>query len=101
MSSPWYIGQKVICTDDSFPRNIVDWCDSVPVAGEVYTIRSIRFGIEPTTWKGDAGFLLVEIVNPPNSKGHEPGFFQDRFVPWLDAAVNSDAIEELEPQAAI
>jgi hypothetical protein len=100
MSSPWYIGQKVICTNDSFPRSIFEWCDSLPVAGEVYTIRAIRFGIDPTTLIGDTGFLLVEIVNSPNSKGYEPGFFQDRFVLWMDAAVNSDAVEELQPQAA-
>jgi hypothetical protein len=100
MSSAWHLGQKVVCINDSFSRSIVEWCDALPVAGEVYTIRAIRFGIDPITWVGDVGFLLVEIVNPSNSKGHEPGFLQDRFVPWWDAAANSNVAEELEPQGA-
>jgi hypothetical protein len=100
MSIPWNVGQKVICINDAFSRNIVEWCDSVPVAGEVYTIRAIQFGIDPATRVGDTGFLLVEIANPLDSKGREPGFFQDRFVPWLDTVANSEAVEELQLQAA-
>lgn len=77
----WIVGQKILCTDDSFPRCIVGWCNSVPVAGEVYTIRGIQFGHDPTTDHHDVGFLLAEMFNP-RINGNEPGFFHTSFIPW-------------------
>lgn len=95
----WAVGQKGLCIDDSFPRSIVDWCDSVPVAGKVYTIRGIQFGLQPTTHYYDAGFRLVEICNAPNSSGNETGFFHTRFIPWLEAdAISVSATEQRELQ---
>ncbi|MGI8436069.1 MAG: hypothetical protein ACR2NX_04085 [Chthoniobacterales bacterium] len=95
-SSPnraWTIGQKILCIDDSFPRCIVDWCNSVPVAGEVYTIRGIQLGDDPTTGHRDVGFLLAEIFNP-RTNGKETGFFHTRFIPWLDVDVIDDSATE-------
>ena len=97
----WIVGQKVLCIDDTFPRYIDDWCDSVPVAGEVYTIRAIQLGGDPTTGVCDAGFLLHEICNPRKANGAEAGFFHTRFIPWLDAdATYISATESLELQTA-
>lgn len=92
------VGQKIRCIDDAFPRCIVDWCNSVPVAGEVYTIRGIQLGANPTTGHRDAGFLLAEIFNP-RTNGRESGFFHTRFIPWLDAdATSISATEQRELQ---
>lgn len=70
----WSIGQTILCIDDSFPRGIHDWCDSVPVAGQVYTIRDAQLGPEPTTGHRDVGFLLAEMFNP-RTNGKETGLF--------------------------
>lgn len=99
MSTPhaWFIGQRVRCTDDSFPRHIVEWCDALPVAGEVYTIRGLQMAGSAVTHEYDLGFLLEEIVNPRNADGFEPGFFHRRFVPLFDEVGESAAKQaELE-----
>jgi hypothetical protein len=89
----------VRCLDDAFPRCIHDWCDSLPLAGKVYTIRGLQLGSDPTTGVFDLGLLLAEIVNPRKANGAEAGFFHTRFVPWLDAeAASSFASEPLELQ---
>lgn len=70
----WAIGQKVRCLDDAFPRCIHDWCDSLPVAGEVYTIRGLQLGSDPTTGVLDLGFLLAGLSNPRKANGAETRF---------------------------
>jgi len=83
--SVWRAGQKVICIDDVFPQAVMDWCDCLPVAGSVYTIRALQLGRDGVTGLGSLGFLLEEIVNPLSSLGCEAGFVHTRFVAWLDA----------------
>ncbi len=64
--------------------------------GEIYTIRGIQLGADPTTGYRDAGFLLAEIFNP-RTNGRESGFFHTRFIPWLDAdATYISAAEQRE-----
>jgi hypothetical protein len=81
----WSIGQKALCIDDTFPRYIADWCNALPVAGYVYTIRGMQFGLDPITHRYDLGLLLEEISSPRKADGSECGFFHTRFVPWLEA----------------
>jgi hypothetical protein len=95
--SQWSVGQKVICIDDSFPKAIVDWCDSLPIAGHVYTIRAIQAGYDSFTGLSNLGFLLVEIVNPTSSWGCEAGFCHYRFVPWLDVCSETESNDAVEP----
>lgn len=101
MSTPhdWFIGQRILCIDDTFPRQISEWCDALPVAGEVYSIRGLQMGGSAVTHEYDLGFLLEGIVNPRKADGSEPGFFHTRFVPLFDAASES-ATERSELQAA-
>jgi hypothetical protein len=96
MSTPnrWRIGQKVLCIDDSFPRYIADWCNALPVAGNVYTIRGMQFGLDPITYMYDLGLLLEEISSPRKADGTESGFFHSRFVPWLDKMAESAAAQD-------
>jgi hypothetical protein len=79
----WQLGQKVVCVNDAFPRAVLDWCDFLPRAGCVYTIRAIQLGLDGVTRLPSLGFLLDEFVNPPSSLGKEAGFDVSRFEPWL------------------
>jgi hypothetical protein len=72
-------GDKVNCVDDRFPRAIVDWCDQLPKAGCIYTIRAIQPGSNPITGVRCLGLLLQEIVNPQTPEGRETGFDHNRF----------------------
>ena len=95
--SSFYVGQKVTCIDDRFPPAIIDWCDSLPVAGCVYTIRAIQPGHNSFTGHRNLGFLLVEIANPASSWGCEAGFCHYRFVPWLDVCSETERTHVVEP----
>jgi hypothetical protein len=95
--STWSVGQKIICINDVFPRAVLDWCDYLPRAGCVYTIRAMQLGRYGVTEYGCLGFLLEEIINPPSSLGREAGFAEIRFVPWLDAFSESAHNDAAEP----
>jgi hypothetical protein len=82
-SANWSVGQKVVCVNDAFPHAVLDWCDFLPRAGCVYTIRAIQLGVDGVTRLPSLGFLLEEFVNPPSSLGKEAGFDVSRFEPWL------------------
>jgi hypothetical protein len=82
-ANPWRLGQKVVCVNDAFPRAVLDWCDFLPRAGCVYTIRAIQLGVDGVTREISLGFLLEEFVNLQSSLGKEAGFDQSRFNPWL------------------
>ncbi len=94
----WSIGQKALCIDDTFPRYIADWCDALPIAGHIYTIRGMQFGVDPITNMYDLGLLLEEISSPRKANGAEAGFFHTRFVPWIDIQ-DYAAIEHRELQS--
>jgi hypothetical protein len=58
----WRVGQKIICVNDAFSPVVLDWCDYLPRAGCVYTIRSIQLGRDGVTRLPSLGFLLEEFV---------------------------------------
>jgi hypothetical protein len=98
-SSHWSVGQKVICINDTFPPAAIDWCDSLPIAGHIYTIRALQAARDRVSGLSNLGFLLEEIVNPPSAWGCEAGFWHSRFIPWLDVcseAGHNHAVEQLE-----
>lgn len=72
------IGTKLICINDSFPPDANKWLDSLPKAGQLYTVRDVVPGqgwdLAPT-----CAILLTELVNPLNDFGIEPGFDPSRF----------------------
>jgi hypothetical protein len=101
--SSFYIGQKVVCIDDRFSPAVLEWCDHLPIAGCVYTIREMQVAADPSIANGvrNLGFLLDEIVNPSNNRGFEPGFFHTRFIPWLEVCSevgHTDAVKPLQLQ---
>ena len=97
MNPEFSVGLKVICINDAFPARIADWCDFLPIAGHIYTIRAIQMGWNRITGFSNVGFLLAEIGNPPSSLGGECGFLQERFVPWLETCSETGHNDEVEP----
>ena len=97
MSTSFYVGQKVICIDDKFPRAVLDWCNSLPIAGYIYTIRAMQVGQDRVTGLSNLGLLLEEIVNPPSGWGCEAGFCHYRFIPWLDVCSEPERNHVVEP----
>jgi len=95
---PWIIGQRVICINDSFPSAVTDWCDHLPIAGYVYTIRALQIGHNDVNGLSNLGLLLKEIVNPTSSWGCEAGFIHTRFIPWLDVGRESEHGDAVQPQ---
>lgn len=72
-------GDRVVCIDDKFPKEVLHLFKEFPVQGREYTIRSTR-----NSTNGWFGVLLQEIKNPsievPVLLGKaEPGFAEWRF----------------------
>ena len=77
----WFIGQRVVCIDDRFPVQILDWASNLPRNGHVYTIQSITSGVcLYTRQRPTLGFFLHELQNPP----HGLSFRAVRFAPLLE-----------------
>jgi len=76
------IGDKVVCVDDKFPRDISKLYTALPVKDSTYVVRDIRLGIN-LTMEGDVSVLLIGLVNPKADSvaGLERGFRADRFRP--------------------
>ena len=72
------IGQKVICVNDSFEKEILQSFVAFPIKGRVYTVRDLvpAFDYDMNV---TCAILLEELINPPNPKGVENGFSSDRF----------------------
>jgi hypothetical protein len=91
----FYIGQKVVCINDSFPLRILEFASNLPRKDQIYTIRSIWRGKSIYTGELKLGFNLEELQN-----GERFGFFADRFAPLvekLDQACQRNAWELTSP----
>jgi len=74
-------GSKVICIDDNFPKEIVNFYQFLPVKDQFYKVRDVGVGV---SWNGDAGEVVVYLEglsNPPSNHPPHPerGFNQERF----------------------
>lgn len=93
-------GQKVVCTNDTFPALIRALYKQLPVKGNTYTIREVFLGREKVVKGGDSatvGLLLEELSNPPDpfhQGKQELGFSSERFAP-LDEVPPEEAEEEV------
>jgi hypothetical protein len=92
-------GQKVVCTNDTFPAFIRALYKELPVKGNTYTIREVFLGREKVVKGGDTatvGLLLHELKNPPDpfhQGKQELGFTSERFAP-LDELPPAEAEDE-------
>lgn len=74
-------GSKVVCINDTFPTEILNFYTDLPKKGKVYTIRTIEVGIGLNGEAGEIAVTLKEIVNPVSKvqPHRERGFLQERF----------------------
>jgi hypothetical protein len=89
----WFIGQKVVCINDRFPIQILEWASNLPRNGQIYTIHRMGPGSSIYTGERTFGFELEEL---PNGKF---AFFAERFAPLvdkLDQACQRNALELTE-----
>src|SRR6266480_198406 len=74
----WYIGQRVVCVNDRFPSQILDWASKLPRNGQIYTVQSIISGVcLYTRRRPTLGFFLHELPTL------HLAFRADRFAPLL------------------
>ena len=75
----WYIGQRVVCVNDRFPSQILDWASNLPRNGQIYTVQSIISGVcLYTRQRPTLGFFLHELPTL------HLAFRADRFAPLLE-----------------
>jgi hypothetical protein len=76
-----FSGQRVVCVDDRFPSQILDWASNLPRKGQIYTIQSIISGVcLYTRRRPTLGFFLHELPTLQNRLA----FRSDRFAPLLE-----------------
>lgn len=71
MSPPFPIGQKVVCTNSSFPAAAFNHFRCLPKEGGIYTIADVFWGVEHGTGETVMSIQLAEF--PPHST--RPGGF--------------------------
>jgi len=77
----WYIGQRVVCVNDRFPSQILDWASKLPRNGQIYTVQSIISGVcLYTRRRPTLGFFLSELPTLEDRLA----FRADRFAPILE-----------------
>ncbi len=76
-------GQKVVCIDDKFPLDILQYYVALPKEGVVYVVRGTTVGISPDGQEGEIAVYLIGLNNPKSSKPpfRERGFKAERFRP--------------------
>src|SRR5260370_12460876 len=94
----FFPGLRVICINDRFPVQVLEWASNLPRQGQIYTIQYNQWGKCLYTRRPTLGFFLHELPNPP----HIFGFRADRFAPLLEKlneACQAKALELIAPSA--
>jgi hypothetical protein len=94
--SQWQVGQKVLCVNGSFSGAVWDWCNEVPVAGEIYTIRALIISTNYYSGVGCLSFYLEEIINNM-APSLEHAFCSNRFRPLSETDCKAQYCEDVEP----
>lgn len=97
-NTSFFPGQRVVCINDRFPIQVLEWASNLPRKGQIYTIQSVSWGVCLYTRRPTLGFYLHELPNPPRGFG----FRADRFAPLLekfDRACQAKALELITPSS--
>jgi hypothetical protein len=86
-----FCGCKVVCVNDKFPRQILEWTTNLPREGDVYTIRRIERGHCLYTRQRALGLSLHELPSIQDRLG----FRADRFLPLFN--VEREAVAAVLP----
>lgn len=109
-------GQKVVCIDDQFPREVHVVYAQLPKKDSVYTVRAVYIGRgkmlnaghvkglgnKPGDSDGEIGILLEELKNPAdmfNLHGQELGFNAERFRSMDE--ISEDVVHEEPAELAV
>ena len=109
-------GQKVVCIDDQFPREVHVVYAQLPKKDSVYTVRAVYIGRgkmlnaghvkglgnKPGDSDGEIGILLEELKNPAdmfNLHGQELGFNAERFRSMEE--ISEDVVQEEPAELAM
>jgi hypothetical protein len=87
------VGDIVLCINDSFSYNAINYFKLLPIKHKIYTIRQIKYYSN-----NEIGFLLEEIINPlckNTIKDYEPSFKSTRFKK-IDTPSIENILRELE-----
>jgi hypothetical protein len=101
MNYNWFVGQRVMCVDGRFPGYIWEWCDAVPVAGLLYTIRREIFSRNHSSGVMCLSFHLEEIINPEVAGIGEAAFHFARFRPLEHSEVAQETLHEALTEPAL
>lgn len=75
-------GMRVVCVDDTFPPQFLQFYTALPVKGTTYVVRGIAPAIN-TSGEDDLAVYLEGVHNPCSSTPphRERGFRPERFAP--------------------
>jgi hypothetical protein len=73
------VGERVVCINDAFAFNGIEWASHFPRLGHVYTVRRVAMQPHYLTRASGLAVWLEEIVNPLMTDGVEPSFSAWRF----------------------
>ena len=94
------IGSKVVCVDDRFPIQILEWASNIPRRGGIYTVRQIKIAPDGTTGIMGKALLLWELDNSLPSGG-EVSFAIERFRELQLEEENSNRCEHPQKMASV
>src|SRR5437763_14666649 len=75
-----FSGQRVVCLNNRFPQQILEWASNLPREGQTYTIRAIEIGRCLYTRRVTVGLFLHELPTLQDRLA----FRADRFAPLLE-----------------
>lgn len=96
----FFVGQPVVCIDDTFTPLVRALYQQLPSKGTHYTIRSVSMGrTNVLRGQGDVTFrvLLNELTNSPDPRHadmDELGFQGERFAPLIE--IDADEIMSMD-----
>ena len=92
INHPFFVGQKVVCINDTYDPQFPEYGDFTPKKGLKYTVREISKAPHWKTRELYYGVLLEEIINPKLPSATEVIFSTYRFVPAEEYAVEEKAM---------
>lgn len=64
MTYQFHVGQLVVCIYDNYSTSgLAEWCDVFPVAGQIYTVKSIAVCPDTFSHVTGVGLRLEELNN--------------------------------------
>ena len=82
-------GSKVVCIDDRFPKEVINFYTHLPVKDAKYIVRDVGVGVG---WDGQPE-IVIYLEGMPNPNSSTP--------PHPERGFNQERFREIEPPAEI